>query len=184
MSFTVVLDACVLYPAHLRDTLLRLAEGKLYDARWSKDILDELERSLLRSGINPTSVAYTIAEMQRSFSEAEITGYQSLITSMTCDPKDRHVLASAARGKVSAIVTFNLKDFPKSSLDPYEVDVIHPDHFLLDLLDLEPMQVTEDIIQQAVTNKRPPNTLRELLDALAKAGAPSFADTIRQQNMI
>ena len=34
--FTVVYDACVLYPAPLRDLLMRLALTDLYRARWSK----------------------------------------------------------------------------------------------------------------------------------------------------
>jgi len=33
--FTVVYDACVLYPAPLRDLLMRLALTDLYRARWS-----------------------------------------------------------------------------------------------------------------------------------------------------
>lgn len=32
MPFATVLDASVLYPLPLRDTLLRLAEAELYDA--------------------------------------------------------------------------------------------------------------------------------------------------------
>lgn len=39
--FTVVYDACVLYPAPLRDLLMRLALTDLYRARWSNQIHDE-----------------------------------------------------------------------------------------------------------------------------------------------
>jgi hypothetical protein len=43
----VVLDACVLVAAGLRDTLLRLAETPgLYAPRWSDDIMVEVERTL------------------------------------------------------------------------------------------------------------------------------------------
>jgi len=34
---------------------------------------------------------------------------------MTCDQKDRHVLAAAVRSDAAALVTFNLGDFPHSS---------------------------------------------------------------------
>ena len=46
-DFPVVLDACVLVPASLRDTLLRCAERRMYLPRWSNEILDELRRTLL-----------------------------------------------------------------------------------------------------------------------------------------
>lgn len=39
--FTVIYDACVLYPAPLRDLLMRLALTDLYRARWSNQIHDE-----------------------------------------------------------------------------------------------------------------------------------------------
>lgn len=52
MPFAVVLDTCVLYPAHLRDTLLRLAEQDLYQALWSADIIEELHRNLVDAGIS------------------------------------------------------------------------------------------------------------------------------------
>jgi hypothetical protein len=44
-----VLDACVLIPASLRDTLLRLAETpRLYTPKWSAEIWVEVERNLER----------------------------------------------------------------------------------------------------------------------------------------
>lgn len=48
MPFVVFLDACVLYPANLRDVLLHLAEEEFYQIRWSPDVLDEMERNVAR----------------------------------------------------------------------------------------------------------------------------------------
>ena len=45
---TVVYDACVLYPAPLRDLLMRLALADVCRARWSDTIHDEWMRNLLR----------------------------------------------------------------------------------------------------------------------------------------
>lgn len=39
MTFPALLDTCVLYPAYLCDTLLRLAEAEAYRPLWSADIL-------------------------------------------------------------------------------------------------------------------------------------------------
>jgi hypothetical protein len=41
MVFNAVLDASVLYPLPLRDTLLRVAEAGLYEPCWSERILEE-----------------------------------------------------------------------------------------------------------------------------------------------
>ena len=40
-------DACVLYPAPLRDLLVRLANTEVVRARWSETILDECFRNIL-----------------------------------------------------------------------------------------------------------------------------------------
>lgn len=47
MRFVVLLDACVLYPAPLRDLLLRLATTGLFAAKWTDEIHDEWTRNLL-----------------------------------------------------------------------------------------------------------------------------------------
>ena len=46
-TFTVVYDACVLYPAPLRDLLIRLAMTRLVRARWTEQIHNEWTRNLL-----------------------------------------------------------------------------------------------------------------------------------------
>jgi hypothetical protein len=103
-AFAVVFDTCVLYPAHLRDSLLRQAERGLYRALWSADILEDLERNLVEDGIRADSVHRLVAEMRNAFPDAEVSGYRSLIDALACDPKDRHVLAAAARADAAAIV--------------------------------------------------------------------------------
>ena len=45
-DFTVVYDACVLYPAPLRSFLMYLAMTGLYRARWTNDIHEEWMRNV------------------------------------------------------------------------------------------------------------------------------------------
>lgn len=181
VAFSVVLDTCVLYPAHLRDTLLRLAERDLYRARWSADIVEELRRNLLEAGIATGSVDHLISEMSAAFPDAEVEDHRPLVEGLECDPKDRHVLAAAIRGGAGAILTHNVDDFPPESVERHDVEVIHPDTFLSELLDLQPGMVTNELRKQAAANRRAPKTLPELLDALATAGAHGFADEVRRR---
>jgi hypothetical protein len=46
--FSVVFDACVLYPAPLRDSLMRLANKDLFRAYWTDQIHDEWVNALIR----------------------------------------------------------------------------------------------------------------------------------------
>ena len=59
-SFMVVLDACVLVPAPLRDTLLRAASVGLYRMQWTDDILEEARRNLISEIGVPEGFYHTI----------------------------------------------------------------------------------------------------------------------------
>ncbi|MFE3428638.1 PIN domain-containing protein [Streptomyces sp. NPDC059171] len=111
----VLLDTCVLYPNYLRDTLLRLAEAELYEPLWSADILDELTRNVAER-IGGQRAKGLVDVMAGAFPESLVSGYAALIPAMTNDPKDRHVLAAAIGGHAHAVVTLNLRDFPRRRL--------------------------------------------------------------------
>lgn len=68
------------------------------------------------------------------------------------------------------IVTVNLKDFPAAKLQAYGVEAIHPDDFLLDLLDLAPGAIASVVVEQAAGLKNPPRTVQDLLGTLRDQG--------------
>jgi predicted nucleic acid-binding protein len=114
-----VLDACVLYPAPLRDLLLSLATAGLYRAKWSQQIHDEWTRSLRenRPDLDPDRLQNTCTRMNLAVTDSLVTGYEDLIDSLQLpDPDDRHVLAVAIRSDADAIITFNQRDFDESEL--------------------------------------------------------------------
>jgi len=63
MRFVVIYDACVLYPAPLRDFLVRLATKGLFAARWTDEIHNEWIRNLLqrRPELDPDQLPRTRA---------------------------------------------------------------------------------------------------------------------------
>ncbi|MGN9844812.1 PIN domain-containing protein [Nonomuraea sp. H19] len=181
MIFSVLLDTCVLYPAYLRDTLLRLAERGLFRPLWSAGILDECDRNLIKAGIPAQVVHRLTAEMRTAFDDAEVIGYEPLIATMACDDKDRHVLAAAVCAGADALVTFNVRDFPAQSREPYDIELHTPDFFLLGLLDAAPRIVLRTLREQADSYKRDPRTVMGLMTALERTGVPGFAEEVRRQ---
>jgi hypothetical protein len=102
-----------------------------------------------------------------------VTGYESLINGLELpDPDDRHVLAAAIRCGAAAIITANLKDFPKEQLDKYETLAIHPDDFIMDLADLEPELLEIVAKEQRANLNNPPATAKEFVENLAHVGLP------------
>ncbi|MCA9419011.1 MAG: PIN domain-containing protein, partial [Candidatus Omnitrophica bacterium] len=107
----VLFDACVLYPAPVRDFLLQLSVTGLFRARWTKDIHNEWIANLLESrpDLNLKQLERTRDLMNLAVPDSLVTGYESHIPSLDLpDPDDRHVLAAAIEGNAETIVTFNL----------------------------------------------------------------------------
>lgn len=78
--FPCFLDANVLYPFTLRDTLLRCAERDLYQPFWSEQVLDEAIRNLIKSGrMDEQKAAHLTAQMRLTFPEAFVENYDDLI---------------------------------------------------------------------------------------------------------
>jgi predicted nucleic acid-binding protein len=143
-NFTAVYDACVLYPAPLRDFLMELALTDSFRARWSEEIHQEWIRNVLknRPDLNESQLLRTKDYMDANVRDGLVTDFESLIPSLKLpDEDDRHVLAAAIRCSADVIVTFNLKDFPSDYLSTFDVEAQYPDDFILYLLDLYPVQV-------------------------------------------
>ncbi len=170
-NFTVVYDACVLYPAPLHDLLMRLALTDLYRARWTDMIHDEWTRNLLaqRPELKAEDLARTRSLMNAHVRDSLVTGFKHLIPSIELpDLDDRHVVAAAIHGGASLIVTYNLKDFPAAQLARYHRAAQHPDDFIADLLDLHAARVCEAAAGQRRSLKNPPKSVDEYLDTLLK----------------
>lgn len=167
-----LLDANVLYPARLRDLLIRLAIAGLYQARWSEQILDECFENLLenRPDLTQEQLARTRQLMSTALPDAVVTGYEDRVEEFDLpDPDDRHVLAAAVAAGASRLVTDNLDDFPAERMLE-GLRVVSTDEFVLELAS-DDLDVVVDVIEtQAAGLVNPPMTASELLDGLEAVG--------------
>ncbi|MFN0168797.1 MAG: PIN domain-containing protein [Bryobacteraceae bacterium] len=175
-QYIAVLDTCVLAPMPLCDTLLRLAEDPaFYIPKWSADIMRELRSTLQRMGYTPTQAERRIVAMESAFEDASVTGYECLVGAMTNDPKDRHALAAAVRCGAHAIITHNVKHFRPEAAEPYDLDVLTPDDFLVHQFHLNNELLIAKLAAQATARKI---SIDGLLDGLRRS-APNCVDLIR-----
>jgi predicted nucleic acid-binding protein len=182
--YTALLDACVLYPATVRDLLLSLARDGLFHARWSERIQDEWVRSLLarRPDLREADLRRTCALMVAAVPDSVVHGWHDIEPALTGlpDADDRHVLAAAICGHADAIVTFNLSDFPASALAEYGIEVQHPDNFLLNQFDLSPFAVMKSIKTMRARWRSPAISADEMISALEKMQLPMLAARLRE----
>ena len=180
--FTVVYDACVLYPMTLRDILLQLAMTGLFQAKWTEAIQDEWSRNLLkrRPDLDEAKIKRTQGLMNGAVRDCLIVGYEALIDSIELpDPDDRHVVAAAKMAGADVIVTYNLKDFPEAALSEHGLEAQHPDAFLVHALDLNAGIVCESVRRCRLRNKNPKFSVDEYLNLIEKNELTQFAGYLR-----
>jgi predicted nucleic acid-binding protein len=177
-EYSAVLDACVLAPMPLCDTLLRLAEHPaFFRPLWSEQLLQEVGGVLEKMRYTPAQRERRLNAMRRAFPEAIVRIPTKLIESLYCpDPDDRHVLAAAVRGQANAIITNNIKDFPENCLEKHGILCQTPDEFLGHQFHLNPPVVLEKLDQQAAVIHQSRSDLITRLQKLT----PQFADLVRQ----
>lgn len=182
MRFIVLFDACVLYPAPLRDFLLRLGQSGLFAPKWTEKIHEEWTSSLLKSRPELASqIERTKTLMDRAIPDCLVTGYEGLIDRLGLpDPNDNHILAAAIRCAAQMIVTFNLRDFPEEILEKYGIEAMHPDAFVEHQLGLHQGVVISAAKKHRLALKNPTKSPEEYLTTLAGQGLVVTADKLRE----
>lgn len=162
---------------------MQLAVIDLFRARWTNTIHDEWSRNVLKNRPDLTLEQLTRTQelMNSHVRDCLIANYEDLIPSLQLpDPDDRHVLAAAIKGGVDVIVTFNLSDFPQSTLSQYEIEAQHPDDFISDLIDLKPAKVAAAAEMCRKRLKNPPKSVHEYLETLLKQGLSVSVSMLRE----
>jgi len=105
-----------------------------------------------------------------------VEGYETLAPSLELpDPDDAHVLAAAIHAGCDGIVTFNLQDFPPRALVRHGIEALHPDDFMLRLIDQDSEEVTHAAAACRRRLRNPPLSSEQYLAAL---GAETLPKTV------
>ena len=167
-----VLDADVLFPMVLRDTLLRAASAGCFRIHWSDRILAEVTRNLVEDyGMPPDKATALRGVMDEAFPDAKIGGWEDIEPDMPNHPKDRHVVAAAVAIGAPTVVTSNIRDFTPL---PPGIVAMRPDQFLCELFRTKPDELLGALEAQVAAYRRPSLSIRELLERLGGI-APEFA---------
>ena len=178
----VIFDACVLYPAPLRDLLMHIAMVDVFRACWSDLIHDEWIRNVLISRPDLTQVQLngTRALMNQHARDSLVEGFEHLIDGIELpDPNDRHVVAAALHCGASVIVTFNLKDFPDHKLTTYSLMAVHPDELIHDYMETNLREILEAVKAHRNSLRNPAKSPDEYLQTLLEQGLTRSVDRLR-----
>lgn len=182
-NFAVLYDACVLYPAPLRDLLMNLAMTDMYRAKWTNEIHEEWISSILsdRNDLNREFLERTRDRMNMSVRDCLVENYQYLVPTLSLpDANDRHILAAAIHSSSSVIVTYNLKDFPKKNISQHGIEAQHPDEFLINLFDLSSEMVCLAVKRHRASLKSPPKNVEQYLSTLAKQSLSNAVQKLKE----
>lgn len=175
--FSALLDANVLWPNMRRNFLLALAAERAYRPLWSDALLEEIEyheiEKLIYKGKSKAEAtaraARLVHEMRTGLPDALVAGWEPLEGSYGLpDPNDEHVLAAAVVGGAGAIVTLNMKHFPRK-LVPDTVELVTPQDFAFSTVSMHPskgLKAAESIVHFSGTGGLAKRSLEEVFEQL------------------
>ncbi|MFD7843457.1 PIN domain-containing protein [Nocardia sp. NPDC059764] len=187
--FAVLLDTCVLWPSTQRDFLLSLAVEGLYRPLWSDAILEELEYhealKLVRRDMDPAEAEkrsqHLVRQMRANFDDALVENWEPYEGTFNLpDVDDEHVLAAAVVGGAGAIVTVNVKDFPKDKV-PRNIQIIKPAQFAADTVSTSPETAVRALQQMSSCMRNPRLSVDDLLGILeSRYGMTEAVEMMRE----
>ncbi len=178
----VLLDACVLYPAALRDLLMRLAVHELIQAKWSEMIHEEWMTAVLRErpDLSLKQLERTRQLMDLHAGACLVDGHKWRIESLSLpEENDRHVLAAAIEAEADAIVTWNLGDFPKVTLANHGIERWTPDELLMQLWRTDEDAVVKLMREHRASLKNPLKSAEEYLETLEQQRLTKSTQVLR-----
>lgn len=184
--YAALIDACVLGGGLKRNIILSFAEAGLFRPYWSGRILDETEKAILAISKGTADPGRQRRAIERAFPEAfvPLTSRVDLGVALP-DPDDEHVLAAAIAARCDTLVTDNLKDFPQDILDRWGIEVMSPDDFISNAIDLDHAVVVGALRDMRARLKDPKYTVSALVLKLEGQGLLQTADFLRQyENLI
>lgn len=182
--YTALLDACVLLPLAVADSLMSLAVAGFFAAKWTTAIENEWIRSLEAQRPDLAGkLQYRRDQMRAAIPDWEVraAAWQALAPGLSLpDDADVHVLAAAIAGHADCIVTANLKDFPAEVVQVYGIEAIHPDDFIVNQLDLDPIAALAAFREMRARWKRPDATAEQFAQAMERNGLVATAQRLRE----
>lgn len=176
----VVLDACVLLPTVMRETLLAVAAAGHFQPLWSARLLAEWESAAGKSGPAARVIARGegVALGPRwPGAMVALGSFVAHVPEMT-DPDDLHVLETAVEGGASLIVTLNLRDFPARALVPFGLTALDPDRFLYGLWSDHPASIAGAVERVRAEAGRLSGSEMPLRPLLKRAGLPRLGKAL------
>ncbi len=182
--YTVVIDACVFYSMLQSDALMSLCTRSLFAAKWSVRIENEWIRALSEKRPNEIDKINRRRDTMRKVvpdwevPETAVTRLEPCLK--LPDPGDTHVLAAAIAGHADCIVTANLKDFPRELVNPYGIEIVDPDRFIINQWDLDPIQAIAAFKAMRARWKRPEASPEDFAVAFDRVGLLASAQRLRE----
>lgn len=170
----LVLDANILYSETLTDVFLAFAHAGLATIVWSDRLREEWTLALVRN--RPDLDAHWHAARSCTLRAARnwtsVTVDAVIVETLSLpDPDDRHVLAAAIQSAATAIVTSNLRDFPRRTLDRHGISAATADAIVCRLIESYP---------EAAAGVLQPLTSEIHLERLRRAGLARTVKTLRK----
>ena len=178
------MDTNVWFPVSIADLILRCIEDGMFDLAWSDESFAELERVLVEvKRLSPLKAAVFIHQIKNVAPAGRVDPkvYKHLVGGISGLDPDDHVLSAAVQGgRVTVLLTENLRDFPQVDLGRF-AKAQTPDDFFSGLAGEFPLEFVELISRMSAHLKNPPVSELGVLDRLEKNGMPEFSALMRDQ---
>ena len=158
----VFFDASVLFKAAVTRFLLGAAQSGEFRAIWSELVVTEARRNLLAAD-RPHAAAAALEQNIGLVRDPVVAPSNAIAATLgLTDVGDRHVLAAAANGEASVLVTSNIRHFDPTEAASLGVAVLTPDALATSIATRNPSALTRHV------QRTPPDRLARYVEVLSR----------------